>query len=328
MSIINPGTPPDPNEREGLPSSLSNAISCAAVYVSAFSRPPFSEIWKVAGVEQPEFLRDPNKNRDLLLALESTGCLTSVRTNEADEQVISVPAEIVNKHMESLGIQGSVADQIVEITLPYPVTAVINSYIDAIDDPRSVVVLAHSKTANEPAEYTRLGGSIKIPDIDILRGVGRIITINHPNEVDRPAKRASEVVLSEIRHYLTSEQAAELKAYLQDDFVTYLAEVAKVPADDPSLNPTQVMFDTYLRAIGFSYRLLAPKPPFPDQVVFFTLEGTEVAQSKRSNKSLGSIVQWLLNKISGCRYDSIRLAFPRNPGQPQVVVEILNKIKE
>lgn len=248
----------DPTEYT--PEQLDGLAAASAVYISVFSKPPFSETWTikegVSDLKQRLGLEQFNtENSDHLFSL------TKYLVENIDKVQIS---ESGDKQLVTL-------DNNVQIETVYSIDNILTTYGREIKDPSSLLLL----------KYEDETGTEKTIDLTIDKVEGQIIKPTGIVRVRNVETSVGSHIEEEIGHYISEESMQELKNILMETRTAYLGEVGNIGTDQRLM----------LTAIP---KIFAKFQPLPKQVVLFTKVGSSILQEEGKNND---IMLRILNKF-------------------------------
>ena len=308
---------------------------CVGVYLSAYSKEPFDEKWSVDGVKMSGLLLNPRSTAHFVKELFSQERPAISATSDGGEQAI-VSKGLLLKHLEdtlSDPMTGFLCDtkwftktdieglhELIEVLIkskkelfnlhmPYPLTSILDSYVEAKDAPYSVLTLGYhddwvicpiktgddNLTPNINSEFKLLHitSDTNTPCNIYPRFVGRYLNVNHPGS-DK-LEDAAELAIKETGYYLNDTEQEILRKNIKPDaYTTFFGEVAKIPDTDMTLQGIRYSGFKYIetitsrndKTINFETKELLPK-----QLLYMTLPGTTVASESKIKRGESRLLQ-------------------------------------
>ncbi len=298
------------------PKEVERVSYCAGAYLSAFSKEPFDEKWSVDGVESSGLLLNP----------KTTGEFVREILNEEDTKLFSlsdgtekakVQKEIVLKHINNTlsdsmteylfssdwiseeeianlidlkNILEEEKEDFVEIGMVYPLTKIMNSYIDVVRRPESLVLLGYQDEVGEGLEnkvkFLRLQPDTVLPNGVWPRLLARYLTINSPKSLE--TQNSTEAVITEVKDYLNEDDLARIKGFVNpDEYTVYLGEIAKIGKFSKNFRANVYTGVEYLKLLTSipedKKEILSIPDLVPRQIVYFTFEGTTIAEKEQDS---------------------------------------------
>lgn len=355
MPNTNPGNQLNkPDIREIYLFNREVLFPCAGVYLSAFSKYPFNEVWSVNGEAMSGFLLNPKVTADLVRDIE-LGNFIRRYDIEAEEEVV-VDRSVVERHIQTY-LSDPMTDYLVKegwitpveikemrqllenleqheeeltLTIPYPLRRVMEVYENASSNSESLVLLGYQKGAfnyQSKIDYSRITPTTNLPTDLYPRMVTRIVTLNSPNSKDNGMVNVADAVIRETGYYLTEWEKNVVRNELRSEaFTAYLGEIAKIPDTDGRIHATNAAGRSYIRMIAgkFLAALKEGNAVLPEQGVYLTMTGTPIAETKSSESKLLSYINGMLKKVGGIQYEEKRLKFSKPTGD--IIIGIIQRV--
>jgi|GEM_PF-6538309 len=333
-------------------------------YLTGFSRPPFNEKWVIDGYTSSDFLLNPKTTGDFVNEIFQQDELEIFPSSDGGEQ-IKVEKGMVLKHIqrtlncpmtehlsktgwfsedakeELLDIGKSInesEERFLYIQAPFPLTKILNAYTETMNRPRSLVVLGYQDESGFSLEnkmqFLRLGKDTLPSGKAYPRFAVRLRTINHPEIVKTPSdsENLQKVVFDEIGYYFAKDELKTIANKIDPNLYTcYLGEIVKIDEFNKNLSGIIFAGNEYLKVltsdlgdeINYEKTNLAP-----EQIVYLSIEGTNVIKSGRDRTS-GSNLFLLLKRLLkpfDLQFKEEILSFDR-PNRQNVVLGIIKQIK-
>ncbi len=337
---------------------------CVGTYLSAFSKEPFDEKWSINGEKSSAFLLNPKTTGEFVNEIFQQDDVEFVPLADGSEQV-KVRKELILEHIERTlknpltkylssdkGENWISEEEIIELSvlrksieeakgdfvdvhIPYPLTSVVESYLDAIKDPVSMVFLGCQEGEDfENIKFLRIQSDTEIPEGISPRVVCRYITSNHPRFEAK--QNVQDRIINEVGYYLSEEDKEKVKEAVDPDAYTiFFGELAKIPTSskipkmmDYSRDKYFEILITTLGDVDAEFDNIADL--IPTQMIFFSVRGTSVLlDGKSGGTKLFSVAKGLLKDRLNLDYEENDppLIF-QNSNNQEVVVGIIKRVEE
>jgi len=360
--------PPYPTEKNKLadpPSKedIERVAYCAGVYLASFSKEPFDEKWSIDGCVIPGLLLNPRTTGHFVKAVFHQDDLKITASPDGGEhfnvnkelllnyleETLSDPmtsylcdAEWFSKtDIESLArLKNKIStnnDKNIDVYIPYPVTNILSSYVEAIQGAYSIVSLGFHETweykpapeqktkdnapptVSNEVKLLRITPDTIIPDDVYPRLCSRYLGINHPGNDKR--EDVAEIAIRETEFYLNKSETDVIKEKVEPNvYTSFLGEVAKIPDNDYTLSGMHWIAIKYLEILTTRNEITADyevKDLLPKQLLYLSLPGTAVSSKSKIHRGESRLMQTLrffYNPV-GLEIEEEVLSFPKPDGQ-------------
>lgn len=336
---------------------IERVAYCVGTYLSAFSKEPFDEKWSVDGVKSPAFLLNPKTTGEFVKEVLNDEN-TEIFSLEDGSEKAKVQKKIVLDHIEKTlddpmteylfstdwisedevvnlteikNMLEKKEEDFVEIDIPYPLTSIFESYIDATQEPLSMVLLGYQSSSSWSPEnevkFLRIQEFTPAIENVYPRFIARYLTANSPKLEEKV--NVHDLVLKEVGYYLDDEQKEELKKSIDpDEYTSFFGELAKIPSADRTLKAmllSGVHYANILTDMSFSKNPYESLDLIQRQMIYLSITGTTVVSEKDDKGTKFLDTARALCQALGIEHKEKMLKFLNNKNQ-EILIGIVQRI--